>query len=325
MVIVPVCTLYLRSLISMKTSPNIVALFAFTFLTSCYANEDYSVSEVSTGIFYHQGVHEDPTEENIGAIANVGFIIGERCVAVIDSGGSYLEGTYLKQAIRKQTDLPICYVINSHVHPDHLLGNAAFKDDSPQFIGHEKLPAAIAARQDYFAKTFKEILGKAYTGSEFIIPTLTVSIDKPITIDLGNRLLTLTAYSTSHTDNDLTVLDNTTKTLWTGDLLFISRIPALDGSINGWLITMQKLQSMDLNFVIPGHGKAGSKEWQQGLLAQIKYFTVLRDEIREIIYNMGTIENATQTVGLQETSKWELFELYHRRNITASFVELEWE
>jgi quinoprotein relay system zinc metallohydrolase 2 len=309
----------------MNTLSNIFGLLAFLFLTTSYADENYSVSEVSKGIFYHQGVHEDPSEQNIGAIANVGFIIGERCVAVIDSGGSYLEGTYLRRAIKKQTDLPICYVINSHVHPDHLLGNAAFKDDSPQFVGHQKLPAAIAARQEFFARTFKEILGEAYTGSEFIKPSLTVSVDQPITLDLGNRILTLTAYSTSHTDNDLTVLDNTTKTLWTGDLLFIGRIPALDGSINGWLKTMQQLQSMDLNCVIPGHGKAGSKEWQKGLLAQIRYFTTLRTEIREIINNMGTINEATQNVGLEEANNWELFQLYHRRNITASFVELEWE
>lgn len=309
----------------MNTLSNTVGLFLLVFLTSCHADEKYLVSEVSLGIFYHQGINEDATEDNIGAIANVGFIIGERCVAVIDSGGSYLEGTYLRQAIKKQTNLPICYVINTHVHPDHMLGNAAFKEDSPQFIGHEKLPAAITARQDYFAKTFKEILGKAYTGTEFISPTMTVAIDHPINIDLGKRILTLTAYSTSHTDNDLTVLDNTSKTLWTGDLLFIGRIPVLDGSINGWLTTMQKLQTMDLNFVIPGHGPAGKTQWQQGLLDQIRYFTVLRNEIREVINNMGTIDEATKTVGLQEANKWELFQHYHRRNITASFVELEWE
>lgn len=309
----------------MNTLSKVVGLFSLVFLASSHAHENYLMSEVSTGIFYHQGVHEDATEENRGAIANVGFIIGERCVAVIDSGGSYLEGTYLRNAIKKRTDLPICYVINSHVHPDHLLGNAAFKNDSPQFIGHEKLPAAIAARQDYFAKTFKEILGKAYTGTEFISPTLTVSIGKPIIIDLGNRLLTLTAYSTSHTDNDLTVLDNASKTLWTGDLLFIERIPVLDGSINGWLTTMQKLQMMDLNFVIPGHGTASSMQWRQALLDQIRYFTVLRNQIREIITNLGTIDEATQHIGIEEASNWELFEEYHRRNITASFVELEWE
>lgn len=309
----------------MNTFSIVASLFSLIFLTSTHANEHYLVSEISTGIFYHQGIHQDATEQNIGAIANVGFIIGERCVAVIDSGGSYLEGTYLRHAIKEQTDLPICYVINSHVHPDHLLGNAAFKDDSPQFVGHEKLPAAIAARQYYFAKTFKEILGQAYTGTEFISPTLTVSIDKPVTLDLGNRLLTLTAYATSHTDNDLTVLDNASKTLWTGDLLFIKRIPVLDGSINGWLITMQQLQSMDLNVVIPGHGPATKSQWQQGLLDQIRYFTVLRNQIREVINNLGTIDEATQSIGIREAQNWELFEHYHRRNITASFVELEWE
>lgn len=309
----------------MNTFFSTLGIFALIFLTNSHADENYSVSEVSTGIFYHQGIHEDATEENIGAIANVGFIIGEQCVAVIDSGGSYLEGSYLRRAIKKQTDLPICYVINSHVHPDHLLGNAAFKDDSPQFIGHEKLPAAIAARQGYFAKTFEDILGNAYTGTEFISPTLTVSVGDPLIIDLGNRILTLMAYSTSHTDNDLTVLDNTTKTLWTGDLLFMGRIPVLDGSINGWLSTMQELQGMDLNCVVPGHGEATHTQWQQGLSDQIRYFTVLRNEIREVINNMGTIDEATQSVGLQESKSWELFQQYHRRNITASFVELEWE
>jgi len=300
------------------------ASFALLATTSCSAN-DYVIKEVTSGIYYHQGVHEEPSEANIGAIANVGFIIGERCVAVIDSGGSYIEGTLLHQAIRKQTSLPICYVINTHVHPDHLFGNAAFKNDKPEYIGHEKLPAAIASRESFFAKTFKETLGKAYTGTEFISPTTTVSIDSPVTIDLGDRTLTLTAHSTSHTDHDLTILDNKTKTLWTGDLLFMGRIPVMDGSINGWINTMEKLQSMELNFVIPGHGTASSDLWQQGLENQHRYFTTLRDEIRIIIDDMGTIKQASTQVGIQEKDNWELFPHYHRRNITASFVQLEWE
>ena len=224
---------------------NRVLLFIFSvstllLSTACGSkvekeDSNYPIKEVTEGIYDHQGIHQDASEENIGAIANVGFIIGERCVAVIDSGGSYLEGAYLRQAIKAKTDLPICYVINSHVHPDHTFGNAAFKSDNPEFVGHEKLPAAMASRQGFFAKVFKETLGKAYEGTEFISPTKTVSVDTPITLDLGNRLLTITAYTTSHTDHDVTVFDNKTKTMWTGDLLFMGRIPVLDGSINGWI------------------------------------------------------------------------------------------
>ena len=304
-----------------------LAFFPLLSITSCNngTNNNYPIKNVTDGIYYHQGVHQDASEENIGAIANVGFIIGERCVAVIDSGGSYLEGTYLRQAIKSKTDLPVCYVINTHVHPDHTFGNAAFKNDNPEFVGHEKLPAAMASRQSFFAKVFKETLGSAYDGTEFISPTRTVSVDSPITLDLGNRLLTITAYTTSHTDHDVTILDNKTKTLWTGDLLFMGRIPVLDGSINGWLSTMEQLKTLNLNYVVPGHGIASSDQWQQGLTNQIRYFTTLRDEIRVIIDELGTIDQASKQVGITEQNSWELFEQYHRRNVTASFVQLEWE
>ncbi|PHS71401.1 MAG: MBL fold metallo-hydrolase [Methylophaga sp.] len=303
---------------------HILALLTLGLSTSSYGC-NYPIKEVTSGIYYHQGLHQDASESNIGAIANVGFIVGERCVAVIDTGGSYLEGTYLRQAIKKQTDLPVCYVINTHVHPDHTFGNAAFKDDNPEFIGHEKLPAALAARQSFFAKTFKETLGKSYEGTEFIAPTLTVSTEHPLTVDLGNRPITFTAYKTSHTDHDLTVFDNKTKTLWTGDLLFIERIPVMDGSINGWLTTMEQLQTLDVDYLIPGHGVAGSDKWQQGLANQLRYFNVLRDGIRDIIADLGTIDEASKQVGLKEKQYWKLFEQYHRRNVTASFVQLEWE
>ena len=306
---------------------TLTLLFMFFVTNNVYASageQNYSVQEVASGIFYHQGIHQDPDEKNIGAIANVGFIIGKDCVAVIDSGGSYIEGTLLRQAIKQQTDLSICYVINTHVHPDHTFGNAAFKEDKPEYIGHEKLPAAMQSRQDYFGRVFKETLGAAFTGTEFISPSRTVKINEPITIDLGERLITLTAYTTSHTDHDLTVFDQQSKTLWTGDLLFIDRIPVIDGSILGWITLTTQFQTMDLSAVIPGHGPA-TDNWRQAFLNQLRYLSILRDEIRVIIADLGTIEEASKTVGLQEQEQWELFDNYHRRNVTASFVELEWE
>src|SRR5690554_159779 len=212
---------------------SILSLLATSlyFITPVQAGE-YVLHSVSEGVYYHQGSHEDATLDNIGAIANVGFIVGEQCVAVIDSGGSYREGELLRAAIHQRTSLPVCYVINTHVHPDHILGNAAFKADKPKFVGHEKLPAAMASREQHFAKQFSEILGTAYEGAEFIRADTLVSSDSPLELDLGNRPIVLTAYSTAHTDHDLTVFDVNTKTLWTGDLLFVERVPALDGSIN---------------------------------------------------------------------------------------------
>ena len=303
----------------------LIFTLSISFSTVLQAQAKYEVIEAAPGIYFHQGVHEDATPENFGAIANVGFIIGDECVAIIDSGGSYLEGQMLDQAVKAITDKPICYVINTHVHPDHLFGNAAFEHYKPIYIGHEKLPDAITARKTFFESTFRDILQQSYEGTKIIAPNSVVELNKPVEIDLGNRKLTLTAYQTSHTDQDLTVLDQTTKTLWTGDLLFVERIPVMDGSINGWIKVMDKLLEMDLNTVIPGHGSVQGKDWQTALNKQRNYFSAVRQQIRDIIFDFGTIDHATKTVALDQQSQWLLFDEYHKRNITASFVELEWE
>jgi hypothetical protein len=102
-----------------------------------------SVTEIAPGAFVRQGISALPVPENGGAIANIGFIIGNETVAVIDTGGSFCDGLAFREAIRERTGLPIKYVINTHVHPDHIFGNAAFTEEGAIIIGHKNLPRAL--------------------------------------------------------------------------------------------------------------------------------------------------------------------------------------
>ena len=188
------------------------------------------VTEVAPGVFVHQGRYEVQSPDNRGDIANASFVVGSEAVAVIDTSGSAVMGEELRDAIRTVTNKPIKYVINTHMHPDHVLGNAAFKQDDPIFVGHYKLPRALGTRADSYVTANRQMLGaEAFAGSEIILPTL--AIKEPTKLDLGDRELLLEPQSTAHTDNDLIVTDTKTGTLFLGDLLFSVHVPTIDGSI----------------------------------------------------------------------------------------------
>jgi quinoprotein relay system zinc metallohydrolase 2 len=280
------------------------------------------VSEVAPGIFVHSGTIALMTRENEGEIANVGFIIGEDAVAVIDTGGSLREGAALLAAVRARTAKPIRYVINTHGHPDHVFGNGAFVAEGTSFVGHSKLPQALATRGPYYLDNFRRIMG-----SELIDPVRIVSptvlVTDTLTLDLGSRRLTLRAWPAGHSDSDLTVFDETTKTLFAGDLVFFRHIPVVDGSIRGWLGILGELEKIPAQRVVPGHGPVS--EWPAALSDERHYLMALLADVRASNKKGETIRAAADKAAASERPHWDLFDDYNARNATAAFSEIEWE
>lgn len=281
-----------------------------------------SVTEVAPGVFVHISEHHSPDRTNHGEIANIGFIVGEQCVAVIDSGGSPQQGIALRIAIKQTTTKPVCYVINTHVHPDHIYGNSAFKATGVKFVGHHKLARAMATRAPHYLSKADELLDIRVNDDNIIPPNLQVR--DSLTLNLGNRELVLTAHPTAHTDNDLSVYDKTTETFWMADLVFLEHIPVIDGSIKGWISEMERLEKNHYKLVIPGHGRL-IKDWPTSLQPQKNYLLQLTSEIKSMIEQGKTLEYAVETVGLAAKANWQLFDEFHRKNVTMAFAELEWD
>ncbi len=285
------------------------------------AEPTFTTTEVAPGLHVRQGVHEEATVANADGIANIGFIVGDAAVAVIDPGGSRLDGERLRARIRSITSLPIRYVVMTHMHPDHVFGAVAFEADAPVYVAHARMAAMLVQRGEFYRNRLADVLGVDAAG-DYAKPTMLVT--DTAELDLGGRVLQLQAHVTAHTDNDLTVLDRTTATLWAGDLLFVDRVPAVDGSILGWLDQLQALKALPARQAVPGHGPA-VVPWPAGAADEERYLTTLVRETRAIIAHGGDIETAVATVGQSERDRWVLFDDYNGRNVTTAFKDLEWE
>lgn len=286
------------------------------------ASVPFMITAVANGDYAHFGQVALTTPQNAGDIANIGIIVGRDAVAVVDTGGSVEVGRNVLAAVATITGKPIRYVINTHEHPDHIFGNAAFAGVT--FVGHHNLPAEMAKRADYYLHAFRDFLSPEAMSQVRIIPPTMLVMDEA-KLDLGGRQLRLTAWTpAAHTDCDLTVLDEATGVLFAGDLVFLQHIPVLDGSIRGWLSVLPRLADLPAQRVVPGHGRLVAP-WPGALADEQRYLSVITDDARRLIAAGVPLAEAIGRIGQSERGRWALFDDYNSRNATAAFSELEWE
>ncbi len=279
--------------------------------------------KVDDGVYVHFGKQEDTNKINLGDIANIGFIVGSKSIAVIDTGSSVKIGKAMYKKIREISDNPISHIIITHSHPDHFFGTEAFMKGKPLIVGHENLNRSLVNNFDFYkALQFNLTRDESIKSTKLFLANKLIEKNTDLKINLGGRNLIIKAWSSGHTDNDLSVYDEKSKIFWSENV-FVNRVPSIRASIKGWRNNLNEILELDIYKIVPGHGPIMSKK--EAISPMIDYFNELMTEIRGFHRSNKSLDYALKNINQDNKQKWLLYEEYHMTNTTKAYTELEWE
>lgn len=272
-------------------------LFAFDF--------NLKPIKLNENSYYFLGEREYFSKNNGGDISNSAFIVTKNSVILIDTGSTVEYGKQVKKTIEKITNKPIKYVINTHQHPDHFMGNAAFKD--AQIYATEYTSKTIKEHGELYVNNMVNLLGEVAYTTRAKAPNQIIN-KKSLVLD-GYELEVIFLHG--HTHDDMVLFDKKTKTLYTSDLIFNQRALATPhANIQEWIKSLKKLREIDFNILVPGHGKHSFSK------------SVIDENIKYLTYIHNTLKNAVE----EGLDSFEILSQEHPKRISSyAMFEEEFE
>lgn len=278
------------------------------------------VTRVAHDLYVIPGVVADASEANRGRVANTGFIVARDGVIVIDSGANHSHGEAILAAVARVTDKPVKLLINTHPHPQNVLGNSAFADRDIPILATAATIAAMTERCPRCLESLRQSVGaEGMRGSRIHLPGTGVTGSQ--LLEVAGRRLQLLHFGHGHTEGDLAVLDEATAALFAGDLVYRGQIPHLaEASIQGWLAALGQMADVPFRILIPGRGSVGTP----GDLAPVRrYLSDLRQRVSVAYHDGRTADEAIGLAELPEFAGWQGYAERHGRNVQHVYFEIE--
>jgi quinoprotein relay system zinc metallohydrolase 1 len=303
----------LRVLASFATLPMIAGSFDVNAAPLAYTLKPVPIGE---GVWVLYGAQEAITSANGGAIANITLFDTRDGAVIVDTGPSKRYGTALEALAREVTGKPVVRAYLTHFHPDHVLGNQAFRTDA--IAAPRGVIDGLQSLGDAFASAMYHAAGDWMRGTEVVAPGKIVADGVE---DIGGRRFHLRTLS-GHTDCDLMIFEETSRLLVAGDLVFLDRAPTTPhAELSRWRASLDVLVALAVDKVVPGHGpvEAGKRGMQQTR----DWLAAMEDAIRSA-FERGLSMNEAMSVPLPEwTSKLALARYEFERSVMHFFPKLE--
>jgi len=310
--------------------PNIKTIITFVsfglvfmLLTEQASAVQLSPIQVAPGIYAFIGDTGMRTYENEGMNANAGFIVTKAGVVVVDSGSSYLVAKAMHSAIRKVTQQPVKYVINTGGQDHRWLGNGYFKEIGAKIIASRKALADMEDRGAAELAALKPELREKLAGTKSVYPDRLV--DQKETLTLDNEDIQILYFHGGHTPGDAIVWLPKSRILFSGDLIFVDRLLGVLPFSNSknWLLSFENLEKLNPKVIIPGHGSIC--DIGKARRETKDYLVLLRSHMSKAINQGVELQTAINTLDQSRFKHLLNYEILSGGNASRVYLEMESE
>jgi glyoxylase-like metal-dependent hydrolase (beta-lactamase superfamily II) len=282
---------------------------------------DMPFKQVAPGIYAFIGETGLRTYENEGMNGNVGFIVTQAGVVVVDSGSSYQVAQKIHAAIHKVTKQPVKFVINTGGQDHRWLGNGYFKAQGAEIIASAAAVDDMNARGAMQLEGLKGELKEKFAGTEVVLPTRT--FDKELLLKLGGREIRILHFQPAHTPGDSIVWLPKEGVVFGGDLVFVDRLLGVlpFSSASGWLSSFEEMAKLRPRLIIPGHGDVC--DLAKARRETSDYLRLLIDHMVKAVNQGKDLQTAIDSLDQSAFSTLPNYELLKGGNANRVYLEAE--
>lgn len=282
---------------------------------------DYNLKpeKVNATTYCFFGLAEVMDEHNNGNMVNSCFVNMGKSYLVIDSGPTYQFAAQAYTKMKEIQALPVSFVINTHTHDDHWLGNAYYKELGVAILGSKEFANEPIVQE---TRMQMRITKEAYAGTKQVFPNILVEGEKTLEID-GKKVIIKSVNKKAHSNSDLYIYIPKYATVFAGDLVFNERIPSIrDGNVKNWIEALDTIRKIDAEFVIGGHGNLVDKHSMDATHA---YLSELVQNVSSAIEEGEEIADTVNSVKMEKFKNFKMYESVHRQNVETAYRMLEWQ
>lgn len=268
------------------------------------------------------GPYEGPSKANNGYRMNMGFVVGNKAVAVIDSGYTPMMAEAMLKHIKSVTKLPVKYVINTNSQPHRFFGNSVFKQAGAAILAHEdEIKRMKKSSLDFASRIERALELKKDSIKTPALPD--TAIIKKRNIDLGGLKIQVIPMPTNHTAGSLIVSVPADKIVFSGDVLYGGRLLAVMPVSNtkSWLAAFDKLKKFGKVTFVPGHGQPGNLNSFKK--STHDYLQLLYSHMSKALDNGVDLQDAINSLNQKNFSSLANYKELAGRNASWTYIERE--